>query len=91
MNPYERRIIHAVLTDIEGVTSKSKGEEPNRRVVVISTNRNRGGNNSYHGNRNRGGNNNYQRRKPEKTMEEILKAERSEAEKKAKLYSKIEL
>lgn len=91
MNPYERRIIHAVLTDIDGVTSKSKGEEPYRRVVVISTNRNRGGNNSYHGNRNRGGNNNYQRRKPEKTMEEILKAERSEAEKKAKLYSKIEL
>ena len=73
MNPYERRIIHAVLTDIDGVTSKSKGEEPYRRVVVISTNRNRGGNNSYHGNRNRGGNNNYQRRKPEKTMEEILK------------------
>ena len=91
MNPYERRIIHAVLTDIDGVTSQSKGEEPYRRVVVISTNRNRGGNNSYHGNRNRGGNNNYQRRKPEKTMEEILKAERSEAEKKAKLYSKIEL
>lgn len=91
MNPYERRIIHAVLTDIDGVTSKSKGEEPYRRVVVISTNKNRGGNNSYHGNRNRGGNNNYQRRKPEKTMEEILKAERSEAEKKAKLYSKIEL
>ena len=91
MNPYERRIIHAVLTDIDGVTSKSKGEEPYRRVVVISTHKNRGGNNSYHGNRNRGGNNNYQRRKPEKTMEEILKAERSEAEKKAKLYSKIEL
>lgn len=34
MNPYERRIIHAVITDIEGVTSKSTGEEPNRKVVI---------------------------------------------------------
>lgn len=88
MNPYERRIIHAVLTDIEGVTSKSKGEEPNRRVVVIPTNKNRGGQNRSGGNRNRSS---YQRRKPERTMEEILKADRTEAEKKAKLYSKIEL
>lgn len=34
MNPYERRIIHAVITDIEGVTSKSTGEEPNRKVII---------------------------------------------------------
>ncbi len=34
MNPYERRIIHAVVTDIEGVYSKSSGEEPNRKVVI---------------------------------------------------------
>ena len=34
MNPYERRIIHAVVTDIEGVTSKSNGEEPNRKVII---------------------------------------------------------
>ena len=34
MNPYERRIIHAVITDIEGVYSKSAGEEPNRKVVI---------------------------------------------------------
>ncbi|SCI02642.1 R3H domain [uncultured Ruminococcus sp.] len=87
MNPYERRIIHAVLTDIEGVTSKSKGEEPNRRVVVISTSKKRS---NYSGGGNRG-RSSYQKRKPEKTMEEILKAERSEAEQKAKLYSKIEL
>ena len=37
MNPYERRIIHAVITDIEGVTSKSTGEEPNRKVVIKPT------------------------------------------------------
>ena len=37
MNPYERRIIHAVITDIDGVFSKSTGEEPNRKVVIKPT------------------------------------------------------
>lgn len=39
MNPYERRIIHAVITDIDGVFSKSTGEEPNRKVVIKPTGR----------------------------------------------------
>ncbi len=38
MNPYERRIIHAVISEIPGVYSKSKGEDPNRRVIIISEN-----------------------------------------------------
>lgn len=38
MNPYERRIIHAAIAEIDGVTSKSIGEETNRRVVISSTN-----------------------------------------------------
>lgn len=38
MNPYERRVIHSVVSSMEGVTSKSIGEEPNRRVVISSTN-----------------------------------------------------
>ncbi|MBP1557670.1 MAG: KH domain-containing protein [Oscillospiraceae bacterium] len=38
MNPYERRIIHSTVADIEGVTSSSIGEEPNRCVVISSTN-----------------------------------------------------
>lgn len=38
MNPYERRIIHAAVGEIEGVTSKSIGEEPYRRVVISSVN-----------------------------------------------------
>ncbi|WP_312643901.1 RNA-binding cell elongation regulator Jag/EloR [Hydrogenoanaerobacterium sp.] len=37
MNPYERRIIHATVQNIEGVTSSSIGEEPNRRVVISTT------------------------------------------------------
>ena len=38
MNPYERRIIHAAVSEIEGVTSKSIGEEPYRKVVISSVN-----------------------------------------------------
>ena len=38
MNPYERRIIHSAVSEIEGVTSKSIGEEPYRRVVISSVN-----------------------------------------------------
>lgn len=34
MNPYERRIIHSTVSKIEGVSSSSVGEEPNRRVVI---------------------------------------------------------
>ena len=38
MNPYERRIIHSVISETEGVTSKSIGEEPHRKVVISSEN-----------------------------------------------------
>ncbi len=38
MNPYERRIIHATVAKIDGVNSKSVGEEPYRKVVISSDN-----------------------------------------------------
>lgn len=34
MNPYERRIIHSYISEIDGVYSKSVGIDPHRRVVV---------------------------------------------------------
>ncbi|MEA5050735.1 MAG: RNA-binding cell elongation regulator Jag/EloR [Oscillospiraceae bacterium] len=34
MNPYERRIVHSAVQEIEGVKSESVGSEPNRRVVI---------------------------------------------------------
>ena len=34
MNPYERRIIHTAVQEIEGVTSHSVGEGDRRRVVI---------------------------------------------------------
>lgn len=36
MNPYERRIIHSKVAEIEGVYSNSIGEEPFRKVVISS-------------------------------------------------------
>ena len=38
MNPYERRIIHATVSEIAGVKSESKGEGSNRKVVIYPTN-----------------------------------------------------
>lgn len=38
MNPYDRRIIHAAVSRVEGAQSTSVGVEPNRRVVISSTN-----------------------------------------------------
>lgn len=44
MNPYERRIIHSTISDIEGVNSKSIGEEPYRKVIISPENiKNNGG------------------------------------------------
>ncbi|MDR3305671.1 MAG: Jag N-terminal domain-containing protein [Clostridiales Family XIII bacterium] len=34
MNPYERKVIHSTLQHVDGVTTKSEGEEPYRRVVI---------------------------------------------------------
>ena len=34
MNPAERRMVHSYLQGVDGVTTHSEGEEPNRRVIV---------------------------------------------------------
>lgn len=34
MNPYERRILHTAIQEVEGVTSRSIGVDQNRRVVL---------------------------------------------------------
>ena len=68
MNPYERRIIHAALSEREGVSTQSEGKEPNRYIVIVPDNledpnapaiaaRNDRDRRS-HGNNNRGGYNN---------------------------------
>jgi spoIIIJ-associated protein len=36
MNPFERKVVHDAIAEIDGVMSESEGEEPNRRVVVLA-------------------------------------------------------
>lgn len=67
MNPYERRIIHSVIAELDNVSSHSVGEEPYRRVIVTCTNpkkpnynkKRRNNNGKY--NKNHRGRNGYKR------------------------------
>ncbi len=54
MNPYERRIIHTAIQEIEGVTSNSIGEGSSRRVVISPEGGRKDFGDRDHG-RNRGG------------------------------------
>lgn len=38
MNPYERRVIHSAISKIDGVSSRSVGEEPYRKIIISSNN-----------------------------------------------------
>lgn len=105
MNPYERRIIHATISEIDGVTSRSIGEEPFRKVVISSMNPKkyngnnrkgkynnhgkRGGNNKYRGNGNK---KNYQPRSLDlkTSFEKDYRKPKPEDNLNAGLYGKIE-
>jgi spoIIIJ-associated protein len=105
MNPYERRIIHATISEIDGVTSRSIGEEPFRKVIISSTNpkkyNNRKG--GYNGHSKRGGNNKYRgngKKKPyqpprsldlKTSFEKDYRKPKPEDNLKEGLYGKIEL
>ena len=106
MNPYERRIIHAVVTDIEGVTSKSNGEEPNRKVIIKPTRveTREGGRPRREGGRSRrGGRRDHEPRQPREIKESVQSAGEAAVKEPAphreakklddsfKLYGKIEL
>ena len=86
MNPYERRIIHTTVQEIEGVDSHSIGSESDRRVVITlaegfkATNPSKGGRRDNR----RGGYN----KKPAQTQAEPARAPRSDFE--GSLYGKIE-
>ncbi len=51
MNPYERRIIHTTVQEIEGVDSHSVGSENDRRVVITLAEGFKATNPSYRGSR----------------------------------------
>ena len=100
MNPYERRIIHTTVQEIEGVTSHSVGSDGDRKVVITLeegvkptnggyNNRGRGGYNKggkggYRGNR--GG---YNRRESSDAPAAPARAPRSDSA--GSLYGKIEI
>ena len=92
MNPYERRIIHSAVSEIEGVTSHSTGEEPYRKVIISSTNPRKGGERRGRNDRDR------RRRNPEgprkldlaTSFEKDYKRPKPEDELNAGLYGKIE-
>ena len=76
MNPYERRVIHSAISKIEGVSSRSVGEEPYRKIIISSNNprpNNRRRNNDRRDGGRRGGdnrrNNNNRNRNREASME----------------------
>lgn len=62
MNPYERRIIHTAVQEVEGATSFSVGQELDRRVVIAPEN---GGKPSYNDKNDRGYNNRRDNRRPD--------------------------
>jgi spoIIIJ-associated protein len=35
MSPFERKVVHDAVAEVDGVTSESEGEEPKRRVVIL--------------------------------------------------------
>lgn len=98
MNPYERRIIHTAVQEIEGVTSHSVGSDSNRRVVITlaegvkPTHPSKGG---Y--NRGRGGKGGYNNRGRDRrnnsytpSQEATARAPRTDAgAEKVSLYGKI--
>lgn len=102
MNPYERRIIHSRIAEIDGVSSRSVGEDPYRKVVISSVGGpRRGGNGTYRGGRKNGGKRPYRERKPEDfkrrdldsmktSFERDYKKPKPEDELNAGLYGKIE-
>lgn len=105
MNPYERRIIHSAIADIDGVTSRSTGEEPYRKIIISPVNpvpRKKGGKPPY-GKKNsgngRGNSRQGKRREPfspreidlSTSFEKDYKKPRPEDDIKGGLYGKIEI
>ncbi len=100
MNPYERRIIHTTVQEIEGVTSHSVGSDGDRKVVITleegvkptnggNYNRGRGGYNKGGKGGYRGGNRGGYNRRENDAPAAPARAPRSDSA--GSLYGKIEI
>lgn len=87
MNPYERRIIHTTVQEIEGVDSHSVGSESDRRVVITLAEGFKATNPSHRGSRR----NDYRRKDAQKNpvADQPARAPRSDSAG-VNLYGKIE-
>ncbi len=68
MNPYERRVIHSAVSEIEGVSSRSVGEEPYRKIIISSNNPRK---KNFDKSKGRGGKNFNGRKKPRRESKDI--------------------
>ena len=98
MNPYERRIIHTTVQEIEGVTSHSVGSDGDRKVVITleegvkptngGYNKGRGGYNNRGGYRNGGNRGGY---KKDNSSAPAAPARAPRSDSAGSLYGKIEI
>ncbi|MEA4911197.1 MAG: RNA-binding cell elongation regulator Jag/EloR [Oscillospiraceae bacterium] len=96
MNPYERRIVHSAVQEIEGVKSESVGTEPNRRVVISlesggKTGGRGGRRNDRRGGSSRTGDGPRPERAPQQSAAPAARKQEQEPEQTGSLYGKIEL
>ncbi len=99
MNPYERRIIHSMISEIEGVSSRSVGEEPYRKIIIsslVKKEHRHGDKRGGRGGRRGGGdrkNRNFEPRSLDlkTSFEKDYKKPKPEDDLKAGLYGKIEI
>lgn len=95
MNPYERRIVHTAIQEIEGVTSHSIGQDAGRKVIISleegvqPTHPSKGGYNNRGRNDRRGGGRKGGFQKKEAYRPEVTRAPRKDTA--GSLYGKIEI
>jgi len=68
MNPYERRVIHSAISQIDGVSSRSIGEEPYRKIIISSLNPKK---RHFDGSKGKGGRNFNGKKKPRRESKDI--------------------
>lgn len=92
MNPYERRIIHSAISEMENVKSESIGEGSGRRVVISCTGANaKKGGSSYQRDNRRGGRSNGRRSDYSKPKTEYKPRDYSQEQQPKEVTAKPEL
>ncbi len=92
MNAYERRIVHAKVSVIDGIVSRSTGQDPYRKVIIYSNNpaTQSSNKNTKHKSQNRKNNNTKKSFDIKTSFEKDYKKPRPEDNIGSGLYSKIE-